>query len=171
MSKGSMSFTFSEKDFQNLQRMLGDISEVDKRQAIINSLKRGTRNMVRGGKRNLASRNQVTQKKKKGGHLHKSFKTTSSKKKVVAYAGFARSGENVGNHAHLVDRGTVKRWALTRNGKPLKKPAYRGHVSKNAPKKGSMFWTDAVMSQGPKAMENLKNTIYKELVKITNRKS
>ena len=104
----------------------------------------------------LASRN-----KKKTGNLSKSFKTSSSKKKVVAYAGFSRSGIHKGNHAHLVDRGTVKRWT--------KKGYYRGSVSKNQPQKGTNFWTDSVMAQGPKAMENLKDTIYNELAKITNR--
>lgn len=152
-----MSFTFSEREFAMLQKILGDISDVDKRQAIINTLRIATKNIVAGGKRNLASRN-----KKKTGNLSKSFKTSSSKKKVVAYAGFSRSGANKGNHAHLVDRGTVKRWT--------KKGRYTGSVSKNQPRKGTNFWTDSVMAQGPKAMENLKNTIYNELAKITSRR-
>ena len=158
MSSGNMSFTFSEREYAELQKILGDISDVDKRQAIIDSLKRATRNMVAGGKRNLNSRN-----KKKSGHLINSFKTSSSKKRVVAYAGFSRTGANKGNHAHLVDRGTGQRWT--------KKGYYRGSVSKSAPNKGSNFWTDSVMAQGPKAMANLKETIFKELVKITNRRS
>lgn len=154
---GEFSFTFDKKRLEELQRMLGEISDVDKRQAITNSLRRTTRNMVQGGKRNLASRN-----KKKTGHLSKSFKTTSSKKKVVAYAGFSRSGENKGNHAHLIDRGTAKRWT--------KKGYYRGSVSKNTPNKGTKFWTDSVNAQGLKGMNNLNNTIYQELVKITRRR-
>ena len=155
---GEFSFTFSEREYQQLQDILGDISEVDKRQAIVASLRRGTRNIIRSGKGNLASRN-----KKKTGHLSNSFKSTSSKKKVVAYAGFSRSGENKGNHAHLIDRGTAKRWT--------KKGYYRGSVSKDAPYKGTRFWTDSVQSQGPKAMDDLMNTIYKELAKITRRRS
>lgn len=157
MAKGNMSFTFSEAEYAQLQRILGDIAEVDKRQAIMGVLRKATRNMILGGKRNLAARNKV-----KTGNLSKSFKTTSSKKKVVAYAGFSRSGQNKGNHAHLVDRGTVKRWT--------KKGHYTGSVSKNQPKKGTMFWTDSVMAQGPKAMENLKDTIFNELAKITSRR-
>ena len=163
MSSGNMSFTFSEKEYAELQKILGDISDVDKRQAIIDSLKRATRNIVAGGKRNLASRNNTNRPKKKRGHLINSFKTSSSKKRVVAYAGFSRTGANKGNHAHLVDRGTGKRWT--------EKGYYRGSVSKSAPNKGSNFWTDSVMAQGPKAMANLKETIFKELVKITNRRS
>lgn len=155
--KGDFSFKFSEKDLQDFQAMLGDMSDIDKRQAIINSLRLGTRGMVQAGKRNLASRN-----KRKTGHLIKSFKTSSSKKKVVAYAGFSRTGENKGNHAHLIDRGTVKRWT--------KKGYYRGSVSRGRPQTGTKFWTDSVQSQGPKAMENLKDTIYNELYKITSRR-
>ena len=100
----NFSFTFNESEYQQLQDILGSISEVDKRQAIIGALRRATRNIVAGGKRNLATRNKV-----KSGNLSGSFKTTSSKKNVVAYAGFARSGSKKGNHAHLVDRGTTKR--------------------------------------------------------------
>lgn len=157
MGNGTMTFTFSEREYAQLQSIMGDISNVGKRQVIINSLKRSTRNIVASGKRNLAARNKV-----KTGHLSKSFKTSSSKKKVVAYAGFSRSGQNKGNHAHLIDRGTVKRWT--------KKGKYTGSVSRSQPRKGTMFWTDSVMSQGPKAMENLKNTIYSELAKITSRR-
>lgn len=157
MSSSNFSFTFSEKELAELQRILGDISDVDKRNAIISTLRRGTRSIVASGKRNLASRN-----KKKTGNLSKSFKTTSSKKKVVAYAGFSRSGQNKGNHAHLVDRGTVDRWT--------KKGHYTGSVSRKQPKTGTNFWTDSVMQQGPKSMENLKNTIFNELAKITTRR-
>lgn len=156
MAKGNMSFTFSEREYAQLQNIMTDISNVEQRRIIINSLKKSTRNIVAGGKRNLASRN-----KRKSGNLSNAFKTSSSKKKVVAYAGFKR-GKKGGNHAHLIDRGTVKRWT--------KKGKYTGSVSKNQPKKGTMFWTDSVMSQGPKAMENLKNTIYNELAKITSRR-
>lgn len=158
MSSGNMTFTFSEREYAELQKILGDISDVDKRQAIVATLKRATRNMVAGGKSNLNSRN-----KKKSGNLSKSFKTSSSRKKVIAYAGFSRTGTHKGNHAHLVDRGTVKRWT--------KKGYYRGSVSKGTPNKGSNFWTDSVMAQGPKAMVNLRETIFQELVKITNRRS
>lgn len=154
---GEFSFTFDKKRLEELQRMLGEISDVDKRKAIMGSLKRTTRSMIQSGKRNLASRN-----KKKTGHLSKSFKQKSSSKKVVAYAGFSRSGENKGNHAHLIDRGTVKRWT--------KKGYYRGSVSKSSPRTGTMFWTDSVNAQGIKGMNNLNNTIYQELVKITRRR-
>ena len=154
---GEFSFTFDKRRLEELQRMLGEMSDVDKRQAITASLRRTTRNMVQGGKRNLASRN-----KKKTGHLSKSFKTSSTKKMVVAYAGFSRSGENKGNHAHLIDRGTVKRWT--------KKGYYRGSVSKTSPRTGTKFWTDSVNAQGQKGLQNLSNTIYKELVKITRRR-
>lgn len=153
-----MSFTFSEREYAELQKIMTSIADVDQRGAIIGSLKRATRNIVIGGKSNLASRNKV-----KKGNLSKSFRTSSSKKKVVAYAGFNRSGANKGNHAHLIDRGTNKRWT--------KKGAYRGSISKSSPNKGSMFWTDSVNAQGPKAMDNLQNTIFKELEKITRRRT
>ena len=154
---GEFSFIFDKKRLEELQRMLGEISNVDKRKAIMGSLRRTTRSMIQSGKRNLASRN-----KKKTGHLSKSFKQKSSSKKVVAYAGFSRSGANKGNHAHLIDRGTAKRWT--------KKGYYRGSVSRKAPYTGSMFWTDSVTAEGNKGLQNLNKTIYQELVKITRRR-
>jgi hypothetical protein len=157
MAKGDMSFVFDRNQLVKLDFMMGDFELIDKRQAIMNALRRGSRNMVAGGKRNLASRN-----KKHKGHLSKSFKTKSSKKLVSVYAGFSRSGENKGNHAHLVDRGTRKRWT--------KKGKYTGSVSRNSPQKGTKFWTDVVKEQGKKTMNNLMNTINQELIKIINRR-
>lgn len=162
MANGNMSFTFSERELQKLYEILEEISMVDRNKVIINALRSGTQKIVSGGKKNLASRNNTNRPKKKGGHLIKSFKTSSSKKKVVAYAGFSRTGLNKGNHAHLVDRGTVKRWT--------KKGKYTGSVSRGNPQTGTMFWTDSVMAQGPKTMDNLRSTIYRELLKITSRR-
>lgn len=154
---GDFSFELSEADYQMLQKMLGDIQNVDNRKAILASLLQGAKAIARAGKSNLKSKN-----KKKTGNLLGSINTKAIRKIVSAYAGFKRSGSKRGNHAHLVDRGTTKRWT--------KKGAYRGSVSKGAPYTGSMFWTTAVKTQGPDAIRRVTDVIYSELAKITSRK-
>lgn len=150
-------FELDEKDYQTLQRMLTGVGSVDQRKAILASLLQGAKAIAKAGKSNLKSKN-----KKKTGNLLGSINTKAIRKIVSAYAGFKRSGARKGNHAHLVDRGTAKRWT--------KKGYYRGSVSKTAPYTGSMFWTTAVQSQGPMAIKKVTDVIYDELHKITSRK-
>lgn len=150
-------FELDEKDYQALQRMLTGVGDVDKRKAILASLLQGAKTIAKAGKSNLRSSN-----KKKTGNLLGSINTKAIRKIVSAYAGFRRSGTRKGNHAHLVDRGTAKRWT--------KKGYYRGSVSKSAPYTGTKFWTTAVQSQGPVAIKRVTDVIYDELHKITSRK-
>lgn len=154
---GDFTFELSEKDYQALQKILTGISNVDQRKAILGALKEGAKAIARVGKKNLKSKN-----KKKTGNLLGSINTKAVRKIVSAYAGFKRSGVKKGNHAHLVDRGTAKRWT--------KKGAYRGSVSKASPYTGTKFWTIAVQSEGPNAMRRVTDVIYNELTKITSRR-
>lgn len=160
MAKGSGEFTFTlnEKDYQNLQMILSDMSNVDKRKAIMGALLQGAKAIARVGKSNLKSSN-----KKKTGNLLGSITSKAIRKLVSSYAGFKKSGVKRGNHAHLVDRGTAKRWT--------KKGAYRGSVSKSAPYTGTKFWTTAVKQEGPMAMRRVTDVIYDELLKISKRKN
>lgn len=154
---GDFTFELDEKDYQALQRMLTGVSNVDQRKAILQALKQGARAIARVGKKNLKSKN-----KKKTGNLLGSINTKAIRKIVSAYAGFKRSGVKKGNHAHLVDRGTAKRWT--------KKGAYRGSVSRVSPYTGTKFWTTAVQTEAPEAMRRVTDIIYDELSKITSRK-
>lgn len=150
-------FELNERDYQELQRILTGVSNVDQRKTILGALKQGAMAIARVGKKNLKSKN-----KKKSGNLLGSITTKTLKKFSAAYAGFKRSGARKGNHAHLVDRGTAKRWT--------KKGAYRGSVSKASPYTGTRFWTTAVKTEGPTAMRRVTEVIYDELYKITKRK-
>ena len=83
------------------------------------------------------------------GNLKNSFKRVYKKSQGKVYAGFSRPS---GAAAHLVDRGTVKRWT--------KKGYYRGYISKTkGMNRGSSFWTDAVEDKGPEGLEKLYNSI------------
>lgn len=138
------------------------MDKVEQGRAVTNALNQGIQVIIGAGKTNLANRNGV-----KTGNLKKSFtkKTSRKKNNPAAYAGFKRSTRynkiGGGNHSYLVDRGTVKRW--TRKG------AYRGSVSKNNPQTGTMFWTDAVQENGPKAMSKLMDAIYDTLNNMTKK--
>ena len=134
------------------------MENVDQGPAIRSALSAGIKVIVDTGKANLKARNGV-----KTGNLKKSFTKTVKAKKAAAYAGFRRSapGKRIqgANHSYLVDRGTRKR--VTSKG------YNRGSVSKTAPNTGSKFWTDAVESQGPAAMNRLMDAIYRTLDNMT----
>lgn len=161
MAKGDLSFELDEKDYQSMMAILKGMDDVDKAKAIQYALKEGMQIIVSEGKHNLSSRNGV-----KTGNLKKSFAIKVNKKKAYSLGGFRRSSrkENIagGNHSYLVDRGTDERWT--------KKGAYRGSVSRGNPKHGSMYWTDAVNSQGEHALNRLMDAIWEALEDIKNRK-
>ena len=152
MASRGFTFTFDRRDIAALENIVSDLEDVDKRKAIMNSLSRGMALITRQGKSNLDSANH-----QKTGNLKRSIRRKQVKKWVSVYGGF-KKGKGGGNHAHLVDRGTDERWT--------KKGAYRGSVSKGSPNTGSMFWTRAVESKGPQAMEKTMDVIYKEMEKI-----
>lgn len=153
MAKGDLTFEMDKADYERMQRWLSQMSEADQKSIIQNALKIGARSLQNAGKSNLAARNQSIT-----GKLKKSFGVRVVKKKAYALAGFMRPG---GAAAHLIDRGTNKRWTA--------KGYYRGSISKSTPNKGSMFWTDAVNTQGPEALNRIMDAIYQSLEEITRR--
>lgn len=153
MAKSGMTIELDEKDYQRLRLLLSNLSETDQGKIVQAALKSGMQTIINTGKQNLAARNQSV-----SGNLKRSFGIVINKKGGYALGGFKRPK---GAHAHLVDRGTDKRW--TRKG------AYRGSVSKGTPNKGSKFYTDAVDSQGPQALDRLMDAIYQEMDKIMKR--
>jgi len=162
MAKSDLTITLDEKDYQKLTSLLNGMSKIDQDKAIQYALNQGMQVIVAAGKTNLSTRNKVVT-----GNLKRSFALRVNKKKAYALGGFKRSapkkGIEGGNHAHLVDRGTNKRWTKT--------GAYRGSVSKGNPNTGSGFWTDAVNSQGPAALNKLMDAVYDALEEIIKRNS
>ena len=157
---GNFTITLNERDYQALQKKFTQAAKIDKHHTIKSALDEGISYIKDAGKSNLAARNKVV-----SGNLKRSL--SKRVKKSAAYAGFKRSTKNNkiggGNHAHLIDRGTDKRY--TRKG------AYRGSISKGNPNVGSSFWTDAVITEGPRAENTLMNGVYETISKIMdNRK-
>lgn len=123
------------------------MSKVDQKATIQRALKAGAEIIKGAGQTNLASRNKVVT-----GNLKKSFSIKVVKKKAYALSGFKRPK---GAAAHLVDRGTKKRYTS--------RGYYRGQVT------GTKFWTDAVETAGPKALNAVMDAIYKSLEEIRRR--
>ena len=157
---GSFTFTLDEKTFQKFEMLLHNIASIEQKQEVTSALRAAATFMVNSGKSSFKKSH-----KNKTGNLFRSFTKRVKKNKKfsqnASYAGFKRNanknknngGIASGNHAHLIDRGTGKRWRYKTN------KGYTGSVSRNNPHKGSMFWTKTVLDFGPLMMEILKNKI------------
>ena len=158
MATGDLTLELDKVSYQKFMNLISSMEKVDQTNAVRTALQSAIQTIINAGKQNLQARNGV-----KTGTLKKSFTRKVVAKKAVAYGGFRRSapGKRVkgANHSYLIDRGTANRW--TGRG------AYRGSVSKGNPNNGSMFWTDAVQSQGPAAMQKLMDAIYRTLDNMT----
>ena len=145
---GSFTFTLDEKTFQKFEMLLHNINSIEQKQEVTSALRAAATYMVNSGKSSFKKSH-----KNKTGNLFRSF--TRSVKKNKNNGGIAS-----GNHAHLIDRGTAKRWRYKTKRGPT------GSISKNRPNKGSMFWTKTVFDIGPLMMEIVRNKIINMFRKI-----
>lgn len=164
---GPFTFTLDEKTFQKFENLLHNIASIEQKQEVTSALRGAATYIINIGKKNFKKSH-----KNKTGNLFRSFTRSSKKSKKfsqnASYAGFKRNtnknknngGIASGNHAHLIDRGTAKRWRY----KTKKGPT--GSISRNSPHKGSMFWTKTVFDLGPLMMELVKNRIINMFRKI-----
>lgn len=144
---GNLTIELSKQDLMVANKWLSEMAKVDQGSTVQRALRQGAEIIQNAGKTNLSSRNQT-----RTGNLKKSFGIKVVKKKAYALAGFKRPK---GAHAHLVDRGTAKRYTS--------KGYYRGAA------RPSYFWTDAVQMNGGEALNNLMNAIYQSLNEINRR--
>lgn len=150
-------FTVSEADYRALMRSLEELADIKKKPIIRQAYKSGGQILISAGKASFLSRN-----KKKTGNLYNSFTSKMKKKNSGILIGFRR-GKGLGNHAHLIDRGTVDRYT--------KKGYYRGRIDgTNAGKTGkTLFWTSVVESRGQEAMNRIVSAIYDAIDEIKSR--
>lgn len=139
-------------DIERVYSLVDELKQVDKNKAIKSGLKRGAAVFVRVGKSELRRRNNEYT-----GNLIRSFTTRLAKKKLSAYSGFNRSAKlksdkGLGNHAHLVDRGTTDR--------DTEKGAYRGKMP------ASYFWTEAQNRGGAEAMKKVEEGVIQMVEKL-----
>lgn len=86
--------------------LVRNLKDFEKDKSIKKGLKAGGNVFQSGGKRRL--RDSMKNPKGVTGNLLRSFKVRLKRNKLGVLTGFIK-GENGGNHAHLVDRGTKKR--------------------------------------------------------------
>lgn len=169
MAKGELTIVLDEKDLQKMNALLSEYDKVDQSAIIQHALKQGMQVIVDEGKSNLAARN-----KKKTGNLARSFKMTTNKKKAYSLGGFKR-GKDGGAHAHMIDRGTDKRYTLRpytdKLGRTYPAGMYRGSISRGNPNHGSGFWSDAVATKGQEGLGTLMNAIYQAIDEINKKNS
>ena len=96
-------------NIERVYALVDELKAVDRNKAIRGGMIEGAKVLVRIGKSNLRARND-----EHTGNLLQSMRWKSARNSLAVYAGFERSYKfealkGVGNHAHLVDRGTKDR--------------------------------------------------------------
>lgn len=92
-------------DRENVQYLVRNLEDFEKDKAVKSGLRAASNVFRVKGRSNLRSR--LLHHGKQTNHLMNSFTTKVKRNKLGALAGFDRPG---GNHAHLVDRGTKRRY-------------------------------------------------------------
>lgn len=141
---------------EDIDYLVQNLEGFERLRAIRSGLKAAANVYQKKGKSNLRARLKGTGK----GNLIKSFSTKLKRKKPGALTGFRISNqyiqyEHAGNHAHLVDRGTKKR--TTKDG------YNRGIMPAND------FWTEAYITEQPKARQAVYDGIRKAVERINAR--
>lgn len=154
MAKGNFTFVLDKASYNEIKTKLKALEDVDQSAAISKALKEGVKPIINQGKANLATSHKV----KTGALKRSQGGTRTYKKQAMIKAGFKRPGGAV---AHLLDRGTAKRWT--------KKGKYTGSISAGRPYTGSLFWTRAVASKSEEALNTLADAINTEIIKIMSR--
>lgn len=144
-------------DRESIRFLVNGLEDFEKDKSIRSGL-RSAMNVFRAkGRSNLRSR--LLYHGKHTGHLMNSFTTRVKRNKLGALSGFDRPG---GNHAHLVDLGTSRRYTKGRG--RYKKRAYRGVMPANR------FWSDAEQTERGKAIDALYEGVRKAVQRIIDRK-
>lgn len=138
-------------DKESIQYLVRSLEDFEKDKAIKSGLRSAVNIFRVKGRSNLRSR--LLHHGKQTGHLMNSFTSRVKRNKLGALAGFDRPG---GNHSHLVDRGTTRRYT--------KAGLYRGIMP------GNRFWSDAEESEEKRAMQAVYEGTQKAIQRINSRK-
>ena len=159
---GELTLTLNERDYAFVQRQLSKLTVLEQDAVVRKGLSEGVGIIKKQGKTNYKNtlstdphnvKMRQYMAKKRGGSLLNSFGTKVNKKQGKGYAGFSKYG----HHAHLVDSGTVNRFAYTLNNAP------RGRVQ------GSKFWRSAFEAKKNEAAQTLMDSITISINRILNR--
>ena len=150
-------FSLNEHEYQAVIRKLSELSDAEKKPVIRKAMSQSGKILIAAGKSSFLARN-----KKKTGNLYKSFTSKFKKKNTGILIGFRR-GKGLGNHSHLIDRGTVDRWT--------KRGYFRGRIAgtDNGKTGATYFWSDVVRIKGQEAMDRIMDAVYEAVDNIKNR--
>ena len=150
-------FSISEAEYQAVIRKLEELADVNKKPVLKQAYKQGGQIMITAGKSSFLEKN-----KKKTGNLYKSFTSKMKKKNSGILIGFRR-GKGLGNHAHLIDKGTTHRFT--------QKGYYRGKIddTTNGKTGKTYFWSKVVDAKGQDAMNMIIDAVYDAIEQIKNR--
>lgn len=136
----------------DIRYLLSELDGFDRDKAIRQGLRAAVGRFIRRGRSNLRAR--MGNPRGVTGNLLRAFTPRVKRRKPGALAGFSRP---MGNHAHLVDRGTaVRRHPLS--GSSGRMPA-------------NYFWTNAAESEGARAMQDVADGIRRAVQRINERRT
>lgn len=138
-------------DKENIQYLVRNLEDFEKDKALRSGLRSAVNIFRVRGRSNLRSR--LLHHGKQTNHLMNSFANRVKRNKLGALAGFDRPG---GNHSHLVDRGTKRRY--TKDG------SNRGVMP------GNRFWSDAEKTEERRAMQAVYDGTQKAVQRINMRR-
>ena len=138
-------------DKDSILYLVRNLENFEKDKAIKSGLRSAVNIFRVKGRSNLRAR--LLHHGKQTNHLMNSSTKRVKRNKLGALAGFDRPG---GNHSHLVDRGTKRRY--TKSG------AYRGIMP------GNRFWTDTEKTEEARALQAVYEGTQKAVQRINSRR-
>lgn len=138
-------------DKENIQYLVRNLEDFEKDKALRSGLRSAVNIFRVRGRSNLRSR--LLHHGVQTNHLMNSFSSRVKRSKLGALAGFDRPG---GNHSHLVDRGTKRRYT--------KAGLNRGVMP------GNRFWSDAEKTEESRAMQAVYEGTQKAVQRINSRR-
>lgn len=166
MSRGSFTFNIYEGEIRKIQTVYKNMLKLSEDSIVRRAFESSGKLMKERGKYFLKSRLLGHGKMVRGHYTANTMRLYNSLEKEVAitklrvYAGFKRP---LGNHAHLVDRGTKQRYTLKgykdRLGRYYAPGQYRGKMPANK------FWRSTIETFAPQLMEKLMDAIDRALTR------
>lgn len=140
---------------EDIDYLIRNLDDFEKDKAMKGGLQSAGKVFLSGGK------DRLRQRMKSGsrgvtGNLLRSFQVKVKRSKPGVLIGF-KQGKDGGSHAHLIDKGTDRRYWKTR------KKKYVGRVV------ATRFWRDTEAQEYPKAMNQLYVGIERAVNRINNR--
>lgn len=148
-------FEIKQIDRSAVEYLVRNLNDFEKDKAVKGGLGAAGKVFESGGKSRL-KRSMKSGSRGVTGNLLRSFQVKVKRNKPGVLIGF-KQGKEGGSHAHLVDKGTVKRYWKTRKKKSV------GRVV------ATRFWSDTEAEDYPKAMDKLYMGIERAVNRINSR--